>query len=369
LYSGQADYVGLGCLNPSDPDTIYLSTTYDPRESANFLGVHEIFKGVTTNHGATFAWTPITRNSTRDNLRPIVPAWGRNHTALLWWRGTYNTALSFDTAVVGIIERHSESVAPMTYVDAGTNNTFFAATGAPLVLSSAANQWHLQTGVGNGGTILSSADSTGETPPPIMTQAILPGPGSYDVWVDFWGNPSADWRMMTGLTVTNMQTFRSDKCAQVQPWIQDADLILTNTSPSINYLYQAYVGRVVVSNNYSISVLVCGNAIQTGTTNTLVGDTCRTWYDGVSFAKVEPLQIKKVYASGPSAISLVWNSPPPELSLTTPTYTVQKTSSLNPPISWTTVATGIPATSKAYTTTNVDNAASGSTAFYRITWP
>jgi hypothetical protein len=54
--------------------------------------------------------------------------------------------------------------------------------------------------------------------------------------------------------------------------------------------------------------------------------------------------------------------------LTTPTYTLQKKNSLSD-ANWTTVATGIPATSKAYTTTNVDNSASGSTAFYRVTWP
>ena len=112
------------------------------------------------------------------------------------------------------------------------------------------------------------------------------------------------------------------------------------------------------------------NAIQTGGNGTtLAGNTCRTWYDGISYAKVDTFQIRKVYSSGPSAITLVWNSPPPEMSLTTPTYTVQKTTSLNPPVTWTTMATGIPATSKAYTTTNVDNSASGSMAFYRVTWP
>jgi len=112
------------------------------------------------------------------------------------------------------------------------------------------------------------------------------------------------------------------------------------------------------------------NAIQTGGNGTtLAGNTCRTWYDGISYAKVDTFQIRKVYSSGPSAITLVWNSPPPEMSLTTPTYTVQKTTSLNPPVTWTTMATGIPATSKAYTTTKVDNSASGSMAFYRVTWP
>ncbi|MGD0252965.1 MAG: hypothetical protein ABSC01_09755, partial [Verrucomicrobiota bacterium] len=152
------------------------------------------------------------------------------------------------------------------------------------------------------------------------------------------------------------------------PWTQDTALVLTNNSTPTNYLYQAYVGRVAVTNNYTINVLVGDWPYQTGT-STLAGNTNRTWYDGISYATVNPFQIQKVYPSGPSAITLVWNSPPPEMSLTTPTYTLQKTTSLNPPISWTTVATGIPATSKAYTTTNVDNSATDSVAFYRVTWP
>lgn len=31
LYLSEADYVGLGCLSPNDPNTIYISTQYDPR--------------------------------------------------------------------------------------------------------------------------------------------------------------------------------------------------------------------------------------------------------------------------------------------------------------------------------------------------
>lgn len=124
----------------------------------------------------------------------------------------------------------------------------------------------------------------------------------------------------------------------------------------------------MASSTLSAVVLVGDWPYQTGTTN-LVGNSCRTWYDGVSYANVEPLQIQGVHRSGPSAVALVWNSPPPEMSLTTPSYTVQKTSSLTPPVAWTTVATGIPATSKAYTTTNIDNSAGGSAAFYRVTRP
>ena len=374
LYSSEADYVGLGCLNPNDPNTIYISTKYDPRAvqpgvkdtNPQYSTNHEIWKGVTANHGASFTWTPITQNSYRDNLRPLMPTWDNNDSALLWFRGTYTSAQIVDAAILGIVEHRSEVVGQMHYVDATTNNTFLT-NGTALVLSPAANQWHLQTGVGNGGTVMSSADSVVEKATNLMTQVTLPGAGTYDLWVNFWGNPAADWRIQAGLTVSNLQVYRSEKCEQVQPWTHDTALVLTNTSPANNYLYQAYVGRVVVSNNFTVTVLVDDWPFQTGT-NILVGNTCRTWYDGISYAKVNPFQIQKVYPSGPSAVTLVWNSPPPEMSLTAPTFTLQKKNSLSD-ASWTTVATGIPAASKAYTTTNVDNSASGSAAFYRVTWP
>jgi hypothetical protein len=373
LYSSEADYVGLGCLNPNDPNTIYISTEFDPRAvqagvkdiNQPVTTVHEIWKGVTTNHGASFTWTPITQNSYRDNLRPIMPFWDNNDSSLLWFRGTYTSAQIVDAAILGIVEHRSEVAGQMHYVDATTNNTFLT-NGTPLVLSPAANQWHLQTGVGNGGTILSSADSNVEHAINLITQVTLPGPGTYDLWVNFWGNPAADWRIQAGLTATNMQVYRSDKCEQVQPWTQDTILVLTNTSPASNYLYQAYVGRVVVTNNFTINALVGDWPYQTGT-NVLVASTCRTWYDGVSYARVSPLQITSAtYNAAASSVTLVWNSPPPQLSLTTPTYSLQKKNALTDP-NWVTVATGIP--SGGYATTNVDTIAIYNSAFYRVTWP
>ena len=376
LYSSEADYVGLGSLDPNDPNTIYLSTKFDPRAvqpgvkdtNQPYTTVHEIWKGVTTNHGASFAWSPITQNSVRENFRPIMPLWNNNDSALLWFRGTYTSAQIVDGAVVGIVEHRAEVVGQMHYVDASTNNTTFT-NGAPLVLSPAANQWHSQTGAGNGGNIISSADSIAEHATNLTTQLTLPAAGTYDLWVDFWGTATtnADWRIQADLNANTLQVYRSEKCEQVQPWTQDAALIMTNTTPVTNYLYQAYVGRVTVSTNLTANVIVGDWAYQTSTTN-LVGNTCRTWYDGVSYAKVEPFQIKNVSRSGPSSVTLTWNSPPPEMSLTTPTYTVWRTSSLDAP-SWTLVATGIPAASKVYTTTYIDNTASDDTAFYRVTWP
>ncbi len=372
LYSSEGDYVGLGCVSPNDPNTIYISTQYDPRAvlpgvtdtNPQYSVCREIWKGVTTNHGASFAWSPITQNSTHDNLRPIVPLWDTSDTALVWFRGTYNTAQLYDEAPVGIVEHRAEVVGQMHYVDATTGNTFFT-NGAPLTTGAGANQWHLQS-AGNGGTVFSSADSVAETAGNLMTRFSVPAAGTYDLWVNFWGSAStnSDWRIQAGLAAAGLQVFRSQKCAQVQPATQDTDLVLTNNGT--NFLYQAYVGRATVSNNLTLTVFVGANAILTGGNGAATGfNSVRTWYDGVSCAKVEPFQIKNVTRSANSVL-LTWNSPLPQFSLTTPSYTVQKKNSPDD-ANWTTLTNAMP--SAGYTTTFTDTAANTSSAFYRITWP
>jgi BNR repeat-containing family member/PEP-CTERM motif len=103
LYPSEQDYTGLVALDPSNPDVLYMSTTIDPRDDAD-LGVHEIFKGVTGDGGGNWTWTPITFNSTVDNLRPIVPIWDDEHTALVWMQGTYYSQVNYDMKIVGLTE-------------------------------------------------------------------------------------------------------------------------------------------------------------------------------------------------------------------------------------------------------------------------
>lgn len=293
LYSSEADYVGLGCLNPNDPNTIYISTTFDPR--AVQMGVadtnqsasqcHEIWKGVSADHGASFTWTPVTQNSTHDNLRLIVPAWDSNNTALIWFRGTYTSAQVFDAAPVGLIERRSETPSRMTYVDATTTNTTLA-TGEPLITGVETGRWHLRTGLFNGGSLLASSDGSGEDAPMIQTTVQVPTPATYDVWVNFWGDEAknSDWRIVAGLSTNQLQIFRQMACKTVRPGDHASTLVLANGST--NFLYQAYLGRIAVANDNIIRVLVDNSAIPTGTTGPLAGSTVRTWYDGISYARV-----------------------------------------------------------------------------------
>jgi len=376
LYSSEADYVGLGCLSPNDPNTIFISTKYDPRAVQSgvtdtnqpYSSSREIWQGVTTNHGASFTWTPITQNSTRDNLRPIVPAWDANNLALVWFRATYNTAQSIDGAPVGLIERHSEVRAKMTYMDANTTNTMLA-TGAPLVTGTGTGQWHLRTTIGNNGNVLASADVVPEDAPTLETTVSVPGPGTYDVWVDFWGSslPGADWRIMAGTATNQMQVYRQMACKTVQPGDHNSMLVLTNAST--NFMYQAYVGRVTASTSNTVSVFVDDYAVTVGTMGTLAGDFNRTWFDGVSYAAVTPFQFSitnVVYDAGAKSVTLSWNSSPAQSSLLPQSYLVQRKNSLSD-AGWTTVATNVVSGGGASSFT--DNSATNSSAFYRLALP
>lgn len=102
LYAAEDDYTGLVALDPSDPSRLFISTNIDPRTNLPMTR-YEIFEGNTANDGASWSWFPITYNSTMDNLRPIVPKWDTEHTALLWMRGTYSTFTNYDLDIVGLI--------------------------------------------------------------------------------------------------------------------------------------------------------------------------------------------------------------------------------------------------------------------------
>ena len=376
LYSDEADYVGLGALSPGDPNTIFISTRYDPRAvqagvtdtNQPYASRHEIWKGVTTNHGASFTWTPITQNSTHDNLRPIVPAWDANNIALIWFRATYSTAQIIDGAPVGLVERHSEVPVKMTYTDANTTNTTLA-TGGALVTGTGTGQWHLRTATGNGGSVLASADVVPENAPMLETTVPVPGPGAYDVWVNFWGNPQAgaDWRIVAGISTNQMQVYRQMACKIVQSGDHNFTLVLTNATT--NYLYQAYVGRATASTSNTISVLVDDNATVVGTTGTLAASTNRTWYDGVSYAAVTPFQFSitnVLYDAGSNSVTLNWTVAPPQSLLSPQTFMVQRKYSLSD-ANWTTVAANVVSSGNLAAFT--DASATNGSAFYRIILP
>ncbi len=101
LYPKQSYYSGGIALDPDNPNVVYISSDVNIYDgSPNDSGHYEIFKGLTTDSGATWAWKPITSNSTEDNLRPIVPAYHPGETFVLWMKGTYIGFIDYKTHIV-----------------------------------------------------------------------------------------------------------------------------------------------------------------------------------------------------------------------------------------------------------------------------
>ncbi|GEM_PF-511903 len=100
LYAAENDYTGLASIDPDNPNVVYVSTKINPTTNAT-TAKYELYKGVTGDFGATWAWTAITADSPIDNLRPIVPSWNGESTAVLWMRGTYTSYTNWNTSVVG----------------------------------------------------------------------------------------------------------------------------------------------------------------------------------------------------------------------------------------------------------------------------
>jgi hypothetical protein len=101
LYLHENDYTGLVALDPSDPNHLFISANVDPRNDGA-LAHYEIFEGTTADGGSTWAWRPVTFDSSVDNLRPVVPRGCKGQTALLWMRGKYHSYTNYDTQIVGL---------------------------------------------------------------------------------------------------------------------------------------------------------------------------------------------------------------------------------------------------------------------------
>ncbi|MDF1837587.1 MAG: BNR-4 repeat-containing protein [Planctomycetota bacterium] len=99
LYKAEDDYTGLVALHPRDPNVLVLSTPIDPRDRAR-LKNYELFMGRTADAGAHWTWSPITWESGKDNLRPVIPDWDGENTAVLWLQGRINSYFSWESSVM-----------------------------------------------------------------------------------------------------------------------------------------------------------------------------------------------------------------------------------------------------------------------------
>lgn len=286
LYTGEMDYTGLAAINPRDPDTVYISSNVNPRNDAA-LAKHEIFKGVTGNNGASWNWTPITQNSTVDNLRPVIPSWS-NGTAVMWMRGTYTTYTNYDLAIVGLVEQDGNVVNPIRYTDATLANTMLA-NGSALITSGPTNsggptdnQWHRRNGFGNGNQVFTAGETGDENAPLLKTTIADVAAGEYDVFGFFWANPIEEWQIALGLSEDEMRTFRQDFAEQADGAEFDGPMVLVGDTVN---LYKAYLGRVTLLADGSLPVFVDDSPFG-------LDRSTRTWFDGVGIAAVpEPSSV------------------------------------------------------------------------------
>ena len=109
LYAGEDDYTGGVALVPGDPARVFVSTDADPATGAPLVSAAdgkrhwEVFRGTTADGGRTWRWQAVTRDSTADNLRPIVPRAHGGEELLLWLRGRYRSYTDYDLEVVGLL--------------------------------------------------------------------------------------------------------------------------------------------------------------------------------------------------------------------------------------------------------------------------
>jgi hypothetical protein len=110
LYAAEEDYAGGICLDPQDPRVIFISSNARaPFNLADTTNVplaanerYEMWRGVTTDGGLSFQWTPVTSNSTEDNLRPYIPRRYGGPPTLLWFRGDYSAWTDYHCQIVGL---------------------------------------------------------------------------------------------------------------------------------------------------------------------------------------------------------------------------------------------------------------------------
>ncbi len=327
LHWAEQDYTGMGCIHPDDANLIYVSTNYDPVTDVN-IGKHEIFKGVTYDNGATWNWTQITFDSTVDNIRPAIPQWNANNTAVFWERGDFPVQGQFDMVLVGLVEEQEATLGLVSYTDASTSNTTnsdgsaFSPTGPSGSAGAADGLWHQYTGYGNGGSCFTAGDGGTENVPTIKTTVTGLSAGTYDVFAYFWCDPNADWGIRGGFETSDLLCFNKQSSQFADATQFSGSVTVTGTGVQ---LYRVYIGRKVVSEGGSI-VVYLDNYDSTFSGNV----PTRTTYDGVGVASIS--YVEDLLPPEPNIMT--WAAVPTATGPTTITMTATTATDDSPPVQY-----------------------------------
>ncbi len=300
LYVAEDDYAGGICVDPQDPNVIYLSSNaQDPFNLSDPTNVplransrYEIWRGVTSDGGLTFNWTQITTNSIQDNLRPYIPRRNGGEPCVLWFRGSYSTYTSYSGSLVGLFTSAVPTPLPqppINYVDASsgaggntmqwTNTQSWIVWTPPLnIASTSDHQWEEETGTGwgNGPTsnwFESNREGT-EDCPQLRPRVEGLAPGTYNVFAYFWVANGQGFKF--GAALTNHPTGSLPLYAVgsfgVKAAVQGSFASSVMVTSADRTLYQVSLGTVTGS---TVTVYIDDDA------NGGYSSSC--WYDGIGY--------------------------------------------------------------------------------------
>jgi len=314
LYSAEDDYAGGICIDPQQPNVIYISSNaLDPFALSDITHVplrpsnrYELWRGITSDGGLTFSWTAVTQDSTQDNLRPYVPRRYGGEESVIWFQGTYSTYTSYACSVVGLFS--SQVFTPpappkITYVDATfgpTGNTSLAAGGVfnpDAAASGVDGLWRLRTSFANplgsgtvvesGGDISTAGQAThgnSENAPRLVTTLSGLTPGrTYRVHAFFWSAVAQSWRIRASLEnlpgdlplFTHIsQPNASAHQFSTPPLLSEGDRVLKD----------AFLGDATADSSGIIRVFIDDDPASRNQISG--GANFRSWFDGVGYAPV-----------------------------------------------------------------------------------
>lgn len=317
LYVAEDDYAGGICVDPQDPNVIYISSNaQDPFNLADTTNVplransrYELWRGVTSDGGLNFAWTQITTNSTLDNLRPYIPRRNGGEPCVIWFRGTYATYSSYSCAIVGLFTTPvpnqppmqpptPPATGPLTYLDAssGVGGNTKLANGAVFSppmngTTGADNNWEERTPLASGTNVFESGGEAAENAPELKTtlSGLIAG-ANYSIYIHFWDPTSTteDWNIRAGFSANpgaNTLFSASDSVAQLNATAAVlASSLSYTTAPTIylessRALLAGWVGTTTANGSGQIEVFL--DDLPSG-----IGANNRTWYDGLGYAIV-----------------------------------------------------------------------------------
>jgi hypothetical protein len=335
LYAAENDYAGGICIDPQQPNVIYISSNaQNPFNLTDTTNValsasqrYELWRGVTPDGGLTFSWTAITSNSSADNLRPYVPRRFGGEPCVLWFRGTYSSYTSYSCSIVGLFTTqvpNNSTVAnspPTIYVDAtsGAGGNTTLANGSvfspPLNGTTGAdNNWEQRAILGSSGNIFEAGGETAENAPELRTTigGLIPG-AHYATYVFFWDatGTTENWSIRAG--------FNSAPDANPLYSASDATGLLGATAavPASSLTYSnaptifVEANRVLQAAFLGTNTSDAGGAIRVFLDDkpSTIGANNRSWYDGVGYALVPPIATyptNLMYQIVGNTLSLSW---------------------------------------------------------------